>query len=175
MQIGDSGGATVRIGKDVYNKIVKKAQYGETVDGLVRKLLECYEKRPEVKEFINITKRLEVFYSKSPTSSTTTSGKNIRVSDETYEMLSNMGTPQISFDDIIQVLLKDSMNKNSDIKDLMNVVKKLKVGQSRMRPEDTTTIRLHMKTYNQITSMGTTKMSINDILNRIFEVCEEKK
>lgn len=167
MQQGDEEtGATIRIDKGTYERLVKNAAYKDTVDSIVKKKLECYEKRPEAKEFVRVARDVEKYH--RPIKGIRT----IRISDDTYQMLGMMGTNVLTYDDIIRMLIKDAMTK-PEIKALMDAAKKLeKFDKSRIKSGEWTTVRIKMSTYNRLVNLGTTATTINNIMDRILNVCE---
>jgi len=161
-------GATVRLSIESYDEIIKHARYGETLDGLIQKLLDCYEKRPEIKEYLDIINRLRVVKKPStPMRDSTT----IRISKKTYEMLSNMGTAQITFDDIIRILIEESIRTDPNIKKLMGAAERIKDKEKVVRSGKSTTISLKKPTYDRLLKMGTISTSVEDIINRMLKKC----
>jgi hypothetical protein len=166
-----SDGATVRLSVESYEGMIKHAKYGETLDGLIQKLIDCYEKRPEIKEYLDIVNRLGVV-KKTPTP--TPDSTTIRISKKNYEMLGNMATAQITYDDIIKILIEESMRTNSNIKKLMDAAERIKDKEKAVRSGKSTTVRIKKPTHDRLLKMGTTSMSVEDIIDRMLKKCSPR-
>lgn len=162
---GDETGATVRLDVETYDRLVKKGTYKDTMDSMVKRLLECYEKIPEAKEFSEAASKIEMYH--RPVKGLRT----IRISDDTHEMLGMIGTNILTYDDIIRMLIKDAMVR-PDIKALINAAKKLeKFDKYRIKSGEQTTIRIKLSTYNRLVKLGTVATSAGKIMDRILDAC----
>lgn len=167
MQRGDEEtGATIRIDIETYEGLIKKVDK-DTIDTILKKKLECYEKRPEAQEFLKVARRLEEYH--RPVKGIRT----IRISDDTHELLGMLGTNILTYDDIIRMLLKDAMTR-PEVKALINAAKKLeKFDKDRIKSGQKTSVRIKMSTYNRLVNLGTSATSIGKIIDRVLDVCDE--
>lgn len=168
MQQGEEeSGAVVRIDIETYEELVKKAVYKDTIDTILKRKLECYEKMPEAQEFSKAANRLEEYHRPLK------GGRTIRISDDTHELLGMIGTNILTYDDIIRMLLKDAMTR-PEVNALINAARKLeRFDKHRIKSGKKTSVHIKMSTHNRLIKFGTSATSITKIMDRILGVCED--
>ncbi len=109
---GESAGEytqkTVRVKAATYDRIANLGTFRESFDDVLQRLLDCYERIPEIKEWLESISRREISkvnILRESDSSDYKSQKTIRISLDTYVRLSNLGTLADTYDRVIVKIL----------------------------------------------------------------------
>ncbi|MBU0846664.1 hypothetical protein KKH23_05690, partial [Patescibacteria group bacterium] len=99
---------SVRINAESYDRISKLGTLKETYDDILKRLLDCYERIPAVKEWLEYVDRVEAAKSnilRESDSSDYKTQNTIRISLNTYNRLSKLGTLADTFNSVIIKIL----------------------------------------------------------------------